>query len=186
MKIKETGIRGVFEIELEPHEDHRGFFMRTYDDKIFKGYGLHRDWVQENHSYSKNKGTVRGLHFQFPPHAETKLVRVVSGEVFDVVIDLRKGSATFGKWQSFRLSAANKKMLYIPRGFAHGMCALTGEFTMLYKVDNYYTPESEGTIRWNDPDIGIEWPVKRPVLSEKDAGAPSFKEFIDKYQGLEV
>jgi dTDP-4-dehydrorhamnose 3,5-epimerase len=186
MKIKEAGIPGVFEIDLEPHEDHRGFFMRTYDVKLFQGFGLHREWVQENHSYSKNKGTVRGLHFQFPPYAETKLVRVVSGEVFDVVVDLRKGSATFGKWQSFRLSADNKKMLYIPRGLAHGMGTLTDEFTMLYKVDNYYTPESEGTIRWDDPDIGIDWPVAKPILSEKDAVAPSFKEFIKVHQGLEV
>lgn len=186
MLFVEGNLKGVYTVDPDPHEDHRGFFMRSYDDKIFGEHGLHRNWVQENHSYSKIKGTVRGLHFQFPPDAETKLVRVVSGEVFDVVVDLRKGSPTFGKWESFLLSAENKKMLYIPRGFAHGMCTLTGEFTMLYKVDNYYAPKNEGAIKWNDPDIGIIWPVDNPVLSEKDTQAPSFQEFVAKYGGLVV
>ncbi len=186
MLIKERKLKGVFEITLEPHEDHRGFFMRTYDDKVFRDYGLHQNWVQENHSYSKKKGTLRGLHFQLPPHAETKLVRVISGEVYDVIIDIRKGSPTFGEWDSIRLSADNKKMIYIPRGFAHGMCTLTNNFIMLYKVDNYYAPENEGAIKWDDPDIGIDWPVDNPILSEKDSRAKSFKEFVETYGGLEV
>lgn len=186
MLIKERKLKGVFEINLEPHEDHRGFFMRVYDDAIFKKYGIHRNWVQENHSLSKEKGTIRGFHFQFPPHAETKLVRVISGEVYDVILDLRKGSATFGEWDSFRLSADNKKMIYIPRGFAHGMCTVTKNCVMLYKVDNYYAAESEGIIRWDDPDIGINWPVDNPILSEKDSRAKSFKEFVEAYGGLEV
>ena len=108
------------------------------------------------------------------------------GEVYDVVVDLRKGSATFGKWESFRLSADNKKMLYIPRGFAHGMCTLTDNFVMLYKMDNYYAPESQGVIKCDDPDIGIKWPVDKPILSQKDSEAKSFKQFIEKYGGLEV
>lgn len=186
MLIKEGKLKGVFEINLEPHEDNRGFFMRVYDDNVFRNYGLHQNWVQENHSYSKKKGTLRGLHFQFPPHAETKLVRVISGEVYDVILDLRKGSATFGEWDSFRISADNKKMIYIPRGFAHGMCTLTKSCVMLYKVDNYYAPESEGTIRWDDPDIGIDWPVDNPILSEKDSRAKSFIDFVETYGGLEV
>ncbi len=186
MLIKEGKLKGVFEIDLDPHKDNRGFFMRTYDDKILREHGLNRRWVQENHSYSKNKGTLRGLHFQFPPYAETKLVRVVSGEVFDVFVDLRKGSSTFGKWGSIRLSAENKKMLYIPRGFAHGMCTLTDNFIMLYKVDNYYAPDSEGTIKWDDPDIGIDWLVAKPILSEKDSKAGGFKEFLKKHGGLVV
>ncbi len=186
MIIAEGKLKGVFEIDLEPHEDHRGCFMRTYDTKIFRTYGLHQDWVQENQSYSKKKGTVRGLHFQFPPHAETKLVRVVSGEVYDVVVDLRKGSATFGKWDSFRLSADNKKMVYIPRGFAHGMCTLTDDSNMLYKVDSYYAPESEGAIKWDDPDIKISWPVENPIITEKDSRAKGFKEFVKAFEGLEV
>lgn len=186
MLINESKLEGVFEISFEPHENHRGFFMRVYDDVIFKHYGIHRNWVQENQSLSKEKGTIRGLHFQRPPHAETKLVRVISGEVYDVILDLRTGSATFGDWYSIKLSADNKKMLYIPRGFAHGMCALTKNCVMLYKVDNYYTPESEGTIIWDDPDIGIDWPLENPILSEKDSRAQSFREFVKSYGGLEI
>lgn len=186
MLIKGGKLKGVFEINLEPHEDRRGFFMRVYDDAIFKQYGIHRNWVQENHSLSTEKGTIRGLHFQFPPHAETKLVRAVSGEIYMAFVDLRKGLSTFGQWDSIILSEGNKKMLYIPKGFALGMCTLTDNCTLLYKMDNYYAPESEGTIRWDDPDIGIDWPVDNPILSEKDLTAKSFKEFVKTYGGLEV
>ena len=121
MIFNKTKFNGVFEIDLEPHEDHRGFFMRTYDYKIFKKYGLHKNWVQENHSYSKKKNIIRGLHFQFPPHSETKIIRAVSGEIFVVFVDLRKNSSTFGKWDSAILSENNKKMLYILKGFALGI-----------------------------------------------------------------
>jgi dTDP-4-dehydrorhamnose 3,5-epimerase len=186
MLINETELKGVFEITPEPHEDSRGFFMRTYDDKIFKQHGLHRDWVQENHSYSKLKGTLRGLHFQFPPHSETKLVRAVTGEIFMVFVDLRQDSKNFRQWDSLILSGDNKKMLYIPKGFALGMCTMTDNATLLYKMDNYYAPDSEGAIKWDDPDIGIDWPVENPSISEKDAKAGSFKEFVDEYGGLEV
>jgi len=186
MLIKERKLRGVFEIQLEPHEDKRGFFMRVYDDTTFRKYGIHRNWVQENHSLSVEKGVIRGMHFQFPPHAETKLVRVISGEIYDVFIDLRKGSPTFGQWDSIILSADNKKMIYLPRGFAHGFCTLTKNNEILYKVDNYYAPDNAGIIRWNDPDLGIDWSVDKPILSEKDSKAKSFREFIEKYGGLEL
>ncbi|MFC1917400.1 dTDP-4-dehydrorhamnose 3,5-epimerase [Chloroflexota bacterium] len=186
MLIKERKLRGVFEIQLEPNEDHRGYFMRVYDDKTFKQCGLHQEWVQENQSLSVEKGTIRGLHFQFPPYTETKLVRVVGGEVLDVFLDLRKGSETFGKADSIRLSADNKKMIYIPRGFAHGICTLTRNCIILYKVDNYYAPANEESIVWNDPDIGIDWPVGNPILSEKDSKAKNLKEFVQIYGGLEV
>lgn len=186
MLIKECKLKGAFEINLEPHEDNRGFFMRTYDDRVFRNYGLHQNWVQENHSYSKKKGTLRGLHFQFPLHAETKLVRAVGGEIHMAFVDLRKGLPTFGQWDSVILSEDNNKMLYIPKGFALGMCALTDNCILLYKMDDYYTPESQGTIRWDDPDIGIDWPVDNPILSEKDSRAKSFKEFVETYGGLEV
>ena len=186
MQIKERKLKGVFEIDLEPHEDHRGYFLRTYDDKIFRTHGLHHNWVQENHSYSKMKDTLRGLHFQFPPHAETKLVRAVDGEIYMVFVDLRKGSSTFGHWDSITLSEDNKKMLYVPSGFALGMCTLTDHCTLLYKMGNYYAPASQGIIKWDDPDLGIEWPIANPILSERDSKAPSFKEFEDKYGGLEV
>ena len=186
MLIKEKKLKGVFEINLESHEDDRGLFMRTYDDAVFKDYGLHQNWVQENHSYSKKKGTLRGLHFQFPPHAETKLVRAVGGEIHMAFVDLRKGSPTLGQWESMILTEANNKMLYIPRGFALGMCTLTDNCTLLYKMGDYYAPGSEGTLKWDDPDIGIDWPVDNPILSEKDSRAKSFKEFIEKYGGLKV
>jgi len=188
MKITENEkIKGGFIIQLEPHEDHRGFFMRTYDKKIFAEHGIDRDWVQENHSYNKEKGTVRGFHFQFPPHAETKLIRVISGEILDVFLDLRKGSPTFGQWDSVVVSGENKKMVYIPRGFGHGMCTLTDNAQMVYKVDNYYSPEAESQVKWNDPDLNIKWPVeKEPIMSEKDLKANSFKEFVEKFGGIEI
>ena len=186
MIIKKGKIKGIFEINLEPHKDHRGFFMRTYDEKMFRNHGLHESWVQESHSYSKEKNILRGLHFQYPPYAEAKLIRVVTGEIFTVVVDLRKGSPTFGKWESMVLSESNNKMIYISRGFAMGMCTLTDNCTLLYKIDNYYVPESQGAIKWNDSDIGINWPVKNPIVSERDSKAISFKEFADKHGGLEI
>jgi len=183
MQIKKRKIKGAFEIGLEVHEDHRGFFMRTYDDNIFGQNGLEQHWVQENHSYSKKKGTIRGLHFQFPPNTETKLVRAVQGEIFMAFVDLRKDSPTFGKWDSLTISEDNKKMLYVPRGIALGMCTLADNSTLLYKMDNYYHPESQGAIKWDDPDLGIDWPVANPLLSERDSKAQSFKEFMEEYIG---
>ena len=184
--IKEGKFEGVFEINLEPHEDIRGFFMRTYDDKVFEEHGLHQNWVQENHSYSEKKGTVRGLHFQFPPYAEAKLVRAVTGEIYIAFVDLRKGLSTFGQWDSIILSEDNRKMLYLPEGVALGMCTLTDNGTLLYKMSNYYAPGSEDAIKWDDSDIGINWPVDNPIVSEKDSRAQSFKEFVETYGGLEV
>ena len=186
MLIKESKLKGVFEISLEPHEDNRGFFMRTYDDKVFRDYGLHKNWVQENHSYSRKKGALRGLHFQVPPHTETKLVRAAGGEIYMAFVDLRRGLSTFGKWDSIVLSEDNGKMLYLPKGFALGMCTLTDNSTLLYKMDEYYDPASQGVIKWDDPDIGINWPVDNPILSAKDSGAGSFKKFVEAYGGLEV
>ncbi len=186
MLITPLKLKGVFEIQLQPREDQRGFFMRSYDEAIFAKFGLNRPWVQENHSLSVKKGTIRGMHFQFPPHAETKLVRVVSGTLFDVFIDLRKDSPTFGQWESIILSAENKKAVYIPRGFAHGNCALTDNVQLLYKVDNYYAPQSEGTIKWNDPDVGIEWPAEEFIVSEKDAQAKGLREFATTHEGLRI
>ena len=186
MLMKESKLKGVFEIDLESHEDDRGFFMRVYDDKVFMNYGLHQSWVQENHSYSKKKGSIRGLHFQFPPYAETKLVRAVRGEIYMAFVDLRKGLSTFGQWASIILSEDNKKMLYVPKGFALGMCTLTDNGTLLYKMDDYYALGSQGVIKWDDPDIRIDWPVDNPILSEKDSMAKSLREFVQTYGGLEV
>lgn len=187
MKIKERNFKGVFEIQLRPKEDKRGFFMRVYDIQLFEKYKIHRNWVQENHSLSIEKGVIRGMHFQFPPHSEVKLVRVINGKIYDVFIDLRKGSPTFGQWDSIVLSADNKKMMYIPRGFAHGFCTLTKNCEVVYKVDNYYSPDNEGSIKWNDPNLRIDWPIKdKHIISDKDANAKSFKEFVDKYGGLKM
>ena len=186
MKIKERRIKDIYEITLSPIEDQRGFFMRTYAREIFEKYNIDRNWVQENHSRSRIKGIVRGLHFQFPPYSETKLVRCIRGSIFDVFVDLRKNTPTFGQWDSIELSGDNKKMIYIPRGFAHGFCTFTDDCEVLYKVDNFYKPEAEGGIIWNDKTLKISWPVDEPILSEKDANLPTFGEFVSEYGGLEV
>ena len=184
MKFEKSKLKGVYFIDLDPHKDERGFFMRTYDKKIFKDYNINRNWVQENHSKSIKRGIIRGLHFQLPPYSETKLVRCIRGVVLDVFIDLRKQSETFGQWDFIELSEENKIMVLIPMGFAHGFCTLTNESEVLYKVDNYYSPKHELGILWNDEDLNIAWPVKEPLLSEKDKKNITFKEFKDLYNGI--
>ena len=186
MKFIEKGLKGAFEIRLKPIKDTRGFFMRTYDDKILKKIGINNNWVQENHSKSTQKGIIRGLHFQLPPFAETKLVRCIRGKIWDVFVDLRKDSNTFGKWDSIELTEENKKMVLIPRGFAHGFCTLTDNSEVVYKVDNYYSPEHECGLIWNDTDLNINWPIEKPILSDKDRKNMSFAEFMDKHEGLYV
>ena len=186
MEFKKYKIKDVFEILPKPFEDHRGYFMRTYDDIVFKKHGISNNWVQENHSFSKKKNTLRGLHFQLQPYAESKIVRAVSGEIFLVFVDIRKKSKTFGKWDSVVLSEKKKNMLYAPKGIAMGMCTLTTDCTLLYKMDNYYKPEYQSAISWNDLDIDITWPVENPILSDRDKNALSFEEFKDKYGGIEV
>ena len=185
MKIKEFDIKGVFEIELEPHRDHRGFFMRTYEESIFEKYNLNKNWPQENHSFNKEKNTIRGLHFQFSPHAETKIVRSTEGEIYFVFVDLRKDSETFGNWGAITL-LENKNMLYLPEGFATGFCTLTDNCNLLYKMGTNYAPESQGEIKWDDLDIGIRWPIDNPILSERDKNAMTFKDFKKQYEDLEM
>jgi len=182
MEIKERKLRGVFEITLNPHVDERGFFMRTYDNKIFSEAGLDHKWVQENHSRSERKGIIRGLHFQLPPFAETKLVRCIRGSVLDVFVDLRTGSATFGQWDSLLLTEINRKLVLIPRGFAHGFCTLEEISEVLYKVDNYYNKEAECGLLWNDPDLSIEWPTREPILSLKDKQNLTLKEITSQFK----
>ena len=187
MLIEEQKIKGVFEIKLQPNIDSRGFFVRTYDEKIFKKFGINRKWVQESHSLSKKKWTVRGIHFQHPPYNETKLIRVIKGKILFAIVDLRLNSDTFSHWIQITVSAEKKNMIYIPKGCAPCMCTLTGNCEILYKMDEYFTPEKYDNIKWDDPDLGIKWPVKIPAdISERDANAQSFKEFIRKYQGLKV
>ena len=177
METKKRKFKGVIEITLNPHEDGRGFFMRTFDLQFFKENGINCNWVQENHSRSIRKHVIRGLHFQLPPHTETKLVRCISGAILDVFVDLRAGSETFGQWDSIELTEHNKKMILIPKGFAHGFCTLTNDSEVLYKVDASYSQESERGLLWNDHELGIQWPTSHPVLSEKDKHNMSFKQF---------
>lgn len=185
MIIKKLTIEGVMEISLEPNMDSRGFFMRTYDEKIFKKYNINRKWVQESHSFSKKKGTVRGIHFQHSPFSETKLIRVIQGRILFAVVDLRKGSFTLGKWIQITLSAKKKNLIYIPKGCAPCMYTLTQNSQILYKMDNYFSPKHYDNIKWDDPTLAIKWPVKIPSdISERDSKAQSFKEFIKKYGGL--
>lgn len=186
MKFSQGPIPGVFEITLDPRSDERGFFIRTFDVQVFELNSLKRYWVQENHSFTKKKGTIRGLHFQHPPHSETKLVRVSKGKIMDVFVDLRLSSPTFGEWNSVELSDENHKLLYIPRGFAHGFCTLTDNCDVHYKVDNFYIPESEDGILWNDPVLSISWPIQDPSISYKDSRLQTFNQFLSKYQGIRV
>lgn len=186
MQIEEHEIKGVFEIHLDPIQDERGFFMRVFDDNLFHEAGIDRKWVQENHSRSEKINTLRGLHFQFPPFDETKLIRCTVGSVFDVFVDLRLESNSFGKWGSIVLSAENKKMIYIPRGFAHGYCTMTDVSEVQYKVDNYYSKKHEAGIAWNDLDLAIPWPASDPILSEKDRNNLSWKKFLELHKGINV
>ena len=159
--------------------DDRGFFSETYNAERFKAAGIDADFVQDNHSLSARKGTVRGLHFQAPPFAQAKLVRVLRGAIVDVAVDVRKGSPTFGTWVSAGLSAENGVQIYIPRGFLHGFATLEPDTEIAYKVDNYYSKECDGAVLWSDQTLGIDWgvPVAEAVLSEKDAKAQSFADF---------
>jgi len=180
---KELKIKGIYEIILSPVTDFRGYFMRTYDRDFFKELDLDRLWLQENHSRSEKAGTIRGLHLQQPPFAETKLVRCIRGAVFDVAVDLRKDSLTFGSWIGTELSEWNKNMLYIPRGCAHGFCTLTDEAEVTYKVDNSYSVTHEIGILWNDIDLNIHWPLTgNPVISEKDSENMSLRDFIVRFK----
>ena len=158
--------------------DHRGFFAETYSRQKYTEMGIDVDFVQDNHSLSYDVETLRGLHFQMPPHAQGKLVRCGRGEIFDVSVDIRRGSPTYGQWEGYELSAENGHQLYVPIGFAHGFVALVPDSEIVYKCSDYYAPETEGALRWDDPDIGIEWRLKgTPILSEKDAIAPLLKDF---------
>lgn len=155
--------------------------METYKKELFEEYALQTVWTQENQSLSEKKQTLRGLHFQLPPFEQTKLVRVVQGEVLDVFVDLRKNSETYGEWDSIRLSAENCKAVYVPRGFAHGFCTLAENVIIQYKVDNPYAPAHDSGIRWNDPDLRIEWETDAPLLSAKDEELQFFKDFVSPF-----
>ena len=172
MNVIKTAIPGLLIFEPKVFGDDRGWFMESFNQKVFdEAVGEHVSFVQDNHSLSK-KGVLRGLHFQRPPHAQRKLVRVVSGSVWDVAVDIRRSSPFFGKWVWVELSAENKRQFWIPPGFAHGFLTLSDTAEFLYKTDSFYNAASEGSVAWNDPQLAIEWPVQSPTLAAKDAAAP--------------
>lgn len=181
MKITKTKLDGVVIIESDVFGDNRGFFMESWNKKKMEENGLYYDFVQDNHSKSTVKGTLRGIHFQKGNKAQAKLVRCVKGAVLDVAVDLRKNSPTFKQWVGVELNEENKKQLLIPRGFGHGFVTLTDDVEFLYKADNYYAPEADAGIRWNDPEIGVEWGVENPILSEKDKKNPFLKDCKDLF-----
>ncbi|EAB4959218.1 dTDP-4-dehydrorhamnose 3,5-epimerase [Salmonella enterica] len=172
MNVIKTKIPDVLIFEPKVFSDERGFFMESFNQKIFEeAVGRKVEFVQDNHSKS-TKGVLRGLHYQIEPYAQGKLVRCVAGEVFDVAVDIRKDSETFGKWVGVNLSSENKKQLWIPEGFAHGFLVLSDSAEFLYKTTNFYNPGSDKGVAWNDPDIGISWPINNPLLSDKDSKQP--------------
>lgn len=181
MNFIKTKLEGVYIVEPKVFGDHRGFFMESYSKRFFEKAGLYYDFVQDNHSSSTVKGTLRGVHFQRGDKAQAKLVRCARGAVLDVAVDLRPNSQTYKQWVAAELSEENKRQLLIPRGFGHGFVTLTDHVEFLYKADNYYAPEADGGIRWNDPELNINWGVENPILSEKDANAPLLKDAVTDF-----
>lgn len=178
MEIRPLGLDGVYEILPRKFKDSRGFFSETYNRRTLRRHGIEIDFVQDNHSLSISKGVVRGLHYQMPPRAQAKLVRVVKGAIWDVVVDIRRSSATFGKWTALELSAERWNQVLIFEGLAHGFITLTDCTEVTYKVSDYYSPEHDRSIRFDDPAIGIEWPLpaSQVLVSEKDRNAPLLRE----------
>lgn len=176
MNLVKTKLDGVLIIEPDVFGDNRGFFLESWNKKRMEEAGLFYDFVQDNHSFSAVKGTLRGIHFQKGDKAQAKLVRCVRGAVLDVAVDLRKNSPTFKQWEGVVLSEDNKKQLLIPRGFGHAFLTLTDNVEFLYKADNYYAPDADCGIKWNDPDINVNWGIENPVLSNKDKLHPLLRE----------
>lgn len=176
MIFAETRLAGAFIIVPELKEDERGFFARTFCQNEFLAHGLETRVVQCNTSFSRRGGTLRGMHYQVPPKAETKLVRCIKGAIYDVIIDLRPDSATYCEWAAVELSQDNRKMIYVPRGFAHGFQALEDDTEITYQVSEFYSPEHERGIRWDDPAFKIKWPVENKIISKKDMNYPLFEQ----------
>jgi dTDP-4-dehydrorhamnose 3,5-epimerase len=184
VKVTTLAIPDVKLITPKIFRDDRGFFSETFNMRALASGGVAGDFVQDNHSLSAQPGVVRGLHYQLPPSAQDKLVRVIRGAILDVAVDIRKGSPTYGQHVAVTLSAENWDQLWIPKGFAHGFCTLEPDTEVIYKVTDYYAPEFDRSLRWNDPDLGIKWPVSadRAVLSAKDAAAPLFRDLNPPFQ----
>ncbi|VAX37357.1 dTDP-4-dehydrorhamnose 3,5-epimerase [hydrothermal vent metagenome] len=179
-KFKKCPIPEIILVEPQVFGDERGFFAETYKYSEFVEVGITKPFVQSNHSKSQ-KGVLRGLHFQLNPKAQGKFIKVIAGEIFDVAVDIRQGSPTYGQWVGKTLSSENKHMLYIPSGFAHGFCVLSEKTEVLYSCTEEYAPQYERSIIWNDPDINIKWPIENPLVSEKDGNAPSLKEVENNF-----
>ncbi|WP_414052811.1 dTDP-4-dehydrorhamnose 3,5-epimerase [Macrococcus animalis] len=187
MKIIGTEIEEVKVIQPKVFGDNRGWFTEIYNLEKFQSDGINNQFVQDNHSFSAEIGTLRGLHFQDNPSAQAKLVRCTKGKIFDVAVDIRKGSPTYGKWVGVELTSENKQQLFIPRGFAHGFVTLTSDVEVQYKVDNLYDPSSDRSIIWNDELINIKWPIDiEPILSEKDKNAKKLDEVQNSFVYGEV
>ncbi|EAR52125.1 dTDP-6-deoxy-D-glucose-3,5-epimerase [Oceanicola granulosus HTCC2516] len=183
MKITETALPGVLILEPRRFGDDRGWFMESWNRETLRGHGIEIDFVQDNHSYSAPKGTVRALHYQSPPHAQAKLVRVARGTVRDVAVDARRGSPTYGRHVAVDLSAENGRQLFVPAGFLHGFATLTPDVDLLYKCSDIYAPDCDGAVAWDDPDLGIDWGID-PVtatLSNKDRAAPQFADWTSPF-----
>ncbi len=180
MQITKTKLEGVLIIEPKVFGDARGWFMETWSARKFEAAGLNFNFVQDNQSYSAHRGTLRGLHYQTAPFAQAKLVRCTRGKLLDVAVDIREGSETFAKWIAVELTAENKKQLMIPRGFAHGFLTLTDDVEIQYKADNFYSPNCDGNIIWNDAEIKIDWPFEPTILADKDAKAPTLRERLER------
>lgn len=174
MKYTKMKIKDAYVVDLEPHGDTRGFFSRVFCQKEFSDNGLEPRIVQVNNSLNKDKGTLRGLHYQLPPFQETKLVRVLRGSLWDVIVDLRQDSPTFGQWDAVTLTAEKRNMIMVPRGCAHGIITLEDNTEMVYFVSEFYAPEHERALKWNDSKFGIEWPIEPKLISDKDLANPSF------------
>ena len=177
MNVHKTELDGVVVIEPNVFNDQRGYFLETYNQKRYQEIGINSNFVQDNLSFSK-KGTLRGLHYQYP-HDQAKLVQVIQGEVFDVVVDIRRKSPMFGKWIGQYLSDENNLQIFVPEGFAHGFCVLSDTALFHYKCSDFYAPECEGGVLWSDPDVGVDWPLDSPLVSEKDAQFSCLKDIAE-------
>lgn len=182
MEFAKTDFKDVYLIQPKVFSDNRGFFLESFSSRSFSENGIKCAFVQDNHSKSIPEGVLRGLHFQKPPYAQSKLIRVIKGAVLDVVVDLRKSSSTYGQWRSFELSETNFTMIFVPAGFAHGFLTLQPNTEVQYKVDNFYAPNHDSGIRWNDPVLNISWPVTNPILSDKDGKLPFLSDLESPFQ----
>ena len=176
MKVTKTKLDGVLILEPDVFGDHRGWFMESWSKKKYEDVGINVEFVQDNESFTAKKGTLRGIHFQQAPFAQSKLVRVVQGAVLDIAVDLRKNSPTYLQWVAVELSSENKKQFFIPQGFGHGFLTLTDNVQFVYKCDNFYSKEHDRSIRFDDEEIGVDWGVTDPIVSEKDMNAPKLKD----------